>query len=488
MSLAATQAPRSPLALGVAEAPPHALPHPPGPRNYNRWLGLTWRHAAEFWLAPLQYTTKLGHRYGDLCSFLLFAQRAYLVNHPDLIHEYLVRRRDDYVRAPWEMRVLRQLVGDGILTSEGELWTRQRRIIQQAFRGAMLPRYAAVAVETTLDRIGRWKEGEVVDLVEGMSSLMMDLSVRTTTGVNPAEIGGPSPEELSAAVIEGAHQMSREMGMPITPPAWVPMPSRRRKRRAIRVIDDYVRKAIAIRRADPDKHHDLLAILLRAVDEEGDGTGMSDRQARDEAATMLLASAHSTSSTLGWFWKLVLARPEVHDRLVEEVDLVLGGRRPTLEDVPKLAYVTQTLKETLRLFPAAYVLFARMPIRDTSLGGYRVCRGGWMITMPWVTHRDPRFFPDPLAFDPDRFSPEREGDIPKGAYFPFGHGPRVCIGQHLAMVQLALVIATVLQRFDLEPRPGCEDLSVYREIAIRPRTACPVKVAPREPSAPRQPR
>ncbi|TWT93410.1 Epi-isozizaene 5-monooxygenase/(E)-beta-farnesene synthase [Botrimarina colliarenosi] len=480
--------PSDPGNVPSADVSPAKLPHPPGPANVNRWAGLTWRHAVEFWLSPLQYATKLAHRYGDLTSFLLFAQRAYLVNHPELIHEYLVRRRDDYVRAPWEMRVVRQLVGNGILTSEGELWTRQRRLIQQAFRGSMLPRYVQVTVAGTQERLERWESGKVVDLVEAMATLMMDLSIRTTTGINPEVIGGPTPEDLSEAVIEGAHQMSREMAIPITPPAWLPLPSRRRKREAIAAIDAYVRTAIQIRRADPNAYHDLLAVLLRAVDEEGDGKGMSDQQARDEAATILIASAHSTSSTLGWFWKLVLAKPELYERLVEEVDQVLGDREPNLEDVPKLTYVTQALKETLRLFPAAYVLFARMPIRDTSLGGYRICRGGWMITMPWVTHRDPRFFADPLTFDPDRFSAEREGDIPKGAYFPFGHGPRICIGQQLAMAQLPLVVAKVLQQWRLEPQAGFDDLATHRELAIRPATPCKVRVTRRDAPLSRKPR
>lgn len=472
--------------LVSAEPDPRTFPHPPGPANFNRWIGLTWRHALEFWLAPLRYATKLAHRYGDLCSFLLFTQRAYLVNHPALIHEYLVRRRDDYVRAPWEMRILRQLVGNGILTTEGGLWTRQRRLVQQAFCGALLPRYAAMTVEATRERAALWKDGEVVDLVECMAALMMNISIRTTTGINPAELGDPTPEALSAAVIAGADQMSREMAIPLTPPSWLPLPRGRRKHRAAAAIDAYVRRAIKIRRAEPDAHHDLLAVLLRAVDEEGDGRGMSDQQARDEAATILIASAHSTSSTLGWFWKLVLARPEVYDRLVEEVDRVVGDRPPTAADVPSLRYATQTIKETLRLFPAAYVLFARMPIRDTSLGGYRVRRGGWVMTFPWVTHRDPRFFPDPLRFDPDRFSPEREARIPKGAYFPFGHGPRVCVGQNLATTQLPLVVATVLQSWRLEPQDDFADLSLHRELAIRPATPCRARVRERGPRPPRK--
>jgi cytochrome P450 len=478
----------APGTVAPVEVSPAKLPHPSGPANVNRWIGLTWRHAAEFWLSPLQYITKLGHRYGDLCSFMLFTQRAYVVNSPELIHEYLVRRRDDYIRAPWEMRVLRQLVGNGILTSEGDLWTRQRRIIQQAFRGALLPRYSEVTPTTTQDRVSGWESAGEVDLVNEMAALMMDISIRTTTGINPEVIGGPTPEQLSDAIIEGADQMSREMGIPITPPKWLPLPSSRRKRRAIEAIDAYVHRAIEIRRADPDAYHDLLAVLLRAVDEEGDGKGMSDQQARDETATILIASAHSMSSTLGWFWKLVLARPELYDRLTEEVDLVLGDREPTFADLPKLEYLTQTLKETMRLFPPAYVLFARMPIRDTQLGGYRVCRGGWMITMPWVTHRDPRFFPEPMKFDPDRFSPEREGDIPKGAYFPFGHGPRICIGQQLAMVQLPLIVATMIQRFRFEPQPGFDDMTTHRELAVRPAAPCKVKVNRRDALPPRKPR
>lgn len=474
---------------GSVGADPLSLPHPPGPKNVNRWIGLTWRHAFEFWLSPLQYITKIGHSYGDLSSFLMFTQRAYVVNHPELIHEYLVTRRDDYVRAPWEMRVLKQLVGNGILTSEGELWIRQRRILQQAFRGANLPYYAEVSVEAAKEISCDWHEGGSVDLVSEMASLMMGLSIRTTMGLNSQEIGGPTPEELSDAVIAGSDQMSREMGLPIKPPKWLPLPTSQRKRKVIETIDAYVRKAIEVRRADPVRYHDTLAVLLRAVDEEGDGKGMSDQQARDEAATILLASAHSTSSTLGWFWKLVLGRPEIYDRLLAEVDQVLGGRTPTMADVRKLPYVTQVLKETMRLYPPAYVLFARMPIRDTQLGGYRVRKGGWMITMPYVTHRDSRFFPEPMTFDPERFSPERESEIPKGAYFPFGHGPRICIGQQMAMAQLPLIIATILQRYEFEPQPGFNDMTIHREMAMRPENPCRVVVHERDAGElPRKPR
>lgn len=472
----------------AASPDPRRLPHPPGPANYNRWIGLTWRHAWGMRFDALEFPARVGHRYGDLSSYLLFHRRGYLVNHPDLIHEFLVRRRDDYVRAPWQMRALRQIMGNGLLTSSGDLWLRQRRLLQQAFRADALPRQGAIAVETADEESAAWARGGRVDLVPAMAALSMAMSIRSTVGLNPASLPGPTPGELAEAIVEGAHLLSDEMENPWTPPLWTPLPSSRRKRAVIRVVDEYVNRAIAERRQDPTPYGDLLSLLLQSIDHEGDGRGMSDRQARDEAVTILLAGNHAVSSAMAWLWKLVLARPEVHSRMVDEVDRVLGSRQATLGDLPRLPYVEQALKETLRLFPAAWVLFGRQAIRETSLGGYRVRRGGYVFCYQLVTHRDPRFFRDPLTFDPERFSAERIGEIPEGAYFPFGHGPRVCLGRNMAMAQMTLAVATVLQRVTLTPEPGADDLTIRRELAIRPATPCWARVELREPPLPRKPR
>ncbi|TWT85865.1 Epi-isozizaene 5-monooxygenase/(E)-beta-farnesene synthase [Posidoniimonas polymericola] len=451
--------------------------HPPGPANYNRWLGLTWRHVASLWRQPLQYPLEVAHQHGGLSSFLLLSKRVYIVNHPRVLHEFMVHRRADFVKAPWQTRVMRQVLGDGLLLSEGELWLRQRRLIQQAFRGGAMDRYAQITVEETERSIDAWRSTPRIDLVDEMTALTMSLSIRSTVGCRPEGRDCPSPAELAEAVIEGADILKLDMENPLSPPDWAPLPSRRRKREVIGVINRYVAQAIADRRAAPTAHDDLLALLLRSVDVEGDGLGMSERLARDEVVTMLLAGSHASSATLGWFWKLVLGKPDVHRRLVEEVDQVLGGRRATIDDLPRLAYVRQTLQETLRLFPSAWVLFCRQAVRSTTLDGYRLRRGAWVFAYPFATHRDPRFFADPLRFDPERFSPERTAEMVDGAYFPFGHGPRNCIGQHMAMLQLTLIVATVLQRLRLEPTSGCDDLAIRRELSIRPATPC--VVAPR---------
>ncbi|MCA9238857.1 MAG: cytochrome P450 [Planctomycetales bacterium] len=455
------------------------LPHPPGPANYNRWLGLTWRHAYRLWADPLSYATDAAQRYGDLSSFLLFHRRAYIANHPALLHELLVKRRDDFRKARWQTRVMREVLGDGLLLSEGDAWLRQRRLLQQAFRPTLLSDAADAAVGMTSRLVDAWTKRGSVDLVSEMAALSMSLSIHSTVGLDPFDREGTSPQELSAALIEGADVLKRDMENPLAPPDWAPLESRRRKRAALHTLNSYLNRAIETRRASPGRYADILALLLGAVDTEGDGHGMADRQARDEAATMLLAGSHASGAALGWLWKLVLSHPRVHQRLIEEADLVLQGRAATFADLPDLTYTKQVVQETLRLFPAAWVLFCREAVRETSLGGYRVRRGGWVFAYPFVTHRDPRFFPDPLRFDPERFSPGRIGEIPTGAYFPFGHGPRNCIGQHLALMHLVLITATVLERCRLTPTLDCEDLAISRDLSIRPATPCLAAIAPR---------
>jgi cytochrome P450 len=242
---------------------------------------------------------------------------------------------------------------------------------------------------------------------------------------------------------------------------------------------DLIREIIRERRASGKDHGDLLSMLLLAVDEEGDGTGMSDEQARDEAVTMFNAGHDSTAAALAWIWYLVARHPEVEERLVEETRRVLGSRTATANDLPNLAYTEWVVRESLRLYPPVWALFARVPQADVELGGYTIPAGSWVYIFPWVTQRDARFFENPERFDPERFAPGRVETIPQYAWIPFGGGPHVCIGQTLATSEIVLIVATVLQDFRLSFAPD-QPREVVPEplLAIRPKGGLRMTLAP----------
>ena len=271
----------------------------------------------------------------------------------------------------------------------------------------------------------------------------------------------------------------REIHAVFTFPDWLPLPHKKRKRWAIAQFDDLIRRMIAERRTSSKDHGDLLSQLLLAVDDEGDGQRMTIQQARDEAMTLFTAAFHANSMALTWTWYLLARHPEVERRLQEEVDRVLAGRDPAFEDIERLAYTQMVIQESLRLYPPAWALFCREAVKDVDLGGYRIRRGSWVFLYPYVTHRDPRFFPNPLRFNPDRFAADSADPIPKYAYFPFGAGPRACVGNTFAMMEMMLIVAMVVQRFRLCLPVGAAPKEAEAMLAIRPKGGLQMQLAHR---------
>lgn len=456
--------------------------NPPGPAN--NWWWPWWQTPNLFLMkaGPVGYMTKLGHRYGDICSFLLFSQRGYILNSPRLIKDFLTGEPKDFEKAAWQMKPLRDVVGDGLLTSSGELWKRQRRLIQSAFRLDSLPSYASISVDLTNSRIRQWQDASVVDLGDEMNALSMGISIQTNLGIH----AGEESSKIAQAILNVAENLKIDMESIVTLPRWLPFQSSRSRRakqdkqNSLKLIDHYIRDVITKKRAEQSGgEFNVLHKLLDAVDEEGDGMRMSRKLVRDEALTMMIAGNHSVSATLAWTWALLMNHQDVLYKVEHEVLSELGDRTPEFNDLKQLPYLVQVVQETLRLFPSAWILFCRQAIRDTWLGPHRIRKGGWLFTVPFVTHRDERFFPDALRFDPDRFSEERINDIPQHAYFPFGTGPHVCVGKHLAMTQLPLIIATIIQKFSIRPLSKRPSLEISRDLAIRPREGCPVRVTRR---------
>jgi cytochrome P450 len=311
-----------------------------------------------------------------------------------------------------------------------------------------------------------------------MSELALEVAGETLFGVDLRDRVawlGETAEVLRETFI-------REFLAPVPLPDWLPLPAKRRMRRAIRELDAFITGIIRDRRASGEDKGDLLSMLLLAVDDQGDGTGMTDRQARDEAVTLFNASHDSTSAALAWACYFIARHPGVQERLHGEVEAVLGGRAATFEDLPRLTFADTVVKESLRLCPPTSALFTRQAVTEVEVGGYRLARGSLVALSPYVTQRDPRWFPEPERFDPDRFGPGRAEGIPEYAYFPFGAGPHVCVGNTFAMMEITLVVTTLAQRFRLELAPGQEDLAPELKVSLRPKGGAWVKPIERVPA------
>ncbi len=350
---------------------------------------------------PLEFISSIGRQYGDIAYMRMGPLRVFMVNSPQLVRELLVTRHKSFRRPPWLVRPLAKIDGQGLVLSEGELWRRQRRLLQPAFSARRFAGYAGATVEYTSRMLERWNAGTAFDAADEMTRLTLAITARTLFGV---ELSG-NAARLGEAVRVISETFVREASNFVTLPDWLPLPAKRRKRRAIHTLDSMIRTVIRERRASGEDRGDLLSMLLLAVDEEGDGRGMSDEQARDEAMTLFNAGHDSSAAALAWIWYLVASHPQVEDKLVAEIDQVLGGRLAGYEDVERLTYTEMVVKETLRIYPPTWTLFAREAVEDVEIGGYTVPRGSWVYAFPWVTQRDPRFWSDPERFDPERFAP-----------------------------------------------------------------------------------
>lgn len=434
---------------------------PPGPTGSLFGLSL----AREFGRDPLGFVLRLGQEYGDMAYFRMGPVRAFLVNHPDLIHEVLVTKAKHFVKERKSLDTLRQVDGEGLVVAEGDFWLRQRRLLQPAFSPRRMGGYASAIVAKTTGMLDRWRPGETRNIVDDMTHLTLEIIAKVFYDV---ELTG-TVAQLGEAVRTLSQVFYRELTLPFTFPDWLPLPAKRRKRQAIATLHNLIDGIIRDRRATGKDHGDLLSMLLLAVDDEGDGGGMSDRQVRDEAVTMFNAGHDSTAAALAWIWYLVGLHPEVETRLIDEARRVLGSYQATIADVPRLSFTDCVVREALRLYPPVWALFARVAIDDVQIGKYVIPRGCWAYISPWLTQRDGRFFENPEKFDPDRWSPERVEHIPQYAWLPFGAGPHVCIGQSLALNEMTLIVPTVLQRYRLAFAPGQRrEIAPEPLLAIRP--------------------
>jgi cytochrome P450 len=364
---------------------------------------------------------------------------------------------------------LKKILGNGLLTSDGEFWRRQRRIAQPVFHRPRIEGLGAIMAQAADDMADGWRDGQRIELVREMMRVTLRIAGLSLLSRDISA----TADEFGKAIAYGLAYVNYVKETPWAPPEWVPTPRNRKFRAAVRTLDQVIGDIIAARRESDDDSSDLLATLLRARDPET-GERMSDEQLRDEIMTIIVAGHETTGAALTFTFDLLARHPEVEARLRAELREVVGDRLPTTDDLAKLKYNARVLFEAMRLYPPAW-MFARSVEADDDIHGYPVARGDWVLLSPWVTQRRADLWPEPQRFDPDRFAPERAAGRPRYAYFPFAGGQRKCIGDRFALTEARLVLATVLQRAKLEaltPSPPVLD----PQVTLRPKGELPMRV------------
>lgn len=407
---------------------------PPGPKG--TLIGGSLR---DFSTRRLDFFLDVARTHGDLSSFRFGPKRIFLASHPDLIEQVLVTDARHYIKH-FGARLYKPVLGNGLVTSEGDFWLRQRKLSQPAFLKNRVLSYAPLMAALTDRMLAEWVDGKSVDVHYEFSALTGVIALKTLF-----DLDDPGDRERFNDTLTLAFDlMSDRFRRLVRLPLWVPSPANLRLRRAVAELNAVVDGFIAAGRARQHTGDDLLSRLIRARDE--DGSQMTDRQLRDEAMTLYLAGHETTALTLAWSWYLLAKHPRVETELVAEWRRVLGGRTPTADDLPHLPYTDAVITEAMRVFPPVY-LIGREATTDLELGGYRVRKGYTIFMSQWVSHRDPRYFPDPEEFRPGRWLDGLARRLPKYAYYPFGGGPRVCIGNTFALMEAPIILAAVGQRY-----------------------------------------
>ena len=434
---------------------------PPGPPN--RLFGMLFGALQQ---DPLQYFTDMTQQYGDVWGMRIGNFRSFFINHPDLIEDVLVNKARLYHKG----RILqanKYLFGEGLLTAEGDFWLRQRRLAQPAFHRERIAAYAATMADYTEQMLEKWCGGEERDVHQEMMNLALRIVGKTLFGADVTHDAREVGETLDMLL-----KIASNFGRTVLLPLWVPTPQNLRAKAGVRRIEKIIYRIIAERRKSGQDTGDLLSTLLQVRDE--DGTRMNDRQLRDETITLFLAGHETTASTLSWTWWLLAQNPAVEKRFHEELHCVLGGRAPTMDDLPKLTYLGLVLTESLRLYPPAWGM-ARLAEEEHEILGYPVRPGYGVAMAQWVVHRDARWFDAPLEFRPERWENGLAKRLPRFAYFPFGGGPRQCIGNTFALMEASVVLATIGQKFRLSVLPG-QEVRPMASITMRPRNGIRVRL------------
>ncbi len=445
-----------------------AGPRPVGPPGLP-FLG----HVLDYARDPLGFWSETARRYGDIVPLNFAGWRSLLVSDLDAIENILVRDHRSYIKHQIIWRHVTALFGQGLLTSEGTLWHRQRRLSSPPFAGRQLLSYDDTIVAATHRMLDGWRDGEVLDVHSRMMNLTLRIAAKTLFDTDLEE----DVADLEQALDVLAAELEVRFDRPFVIPDIVPLPGHRRYLHAIRNIERVVTRMLASRRADGyEGRSDLLSRLMAARDDNGQP--MSDTQLRDEAVTLLLAGHETTAVALSWTWYLIGQHPEVRARMAEEIEGALGSRLARADDLPRLSITEGVLMEAMRLYPPAWTI-GRQSIETTVIGGHAYPAGTSVFISPWILHRDERYFDHADAFKPDRWTNGLAQRLPRFAYMPYGGGPRICLGQRFAMMEAMLVLATMLQRMDAEWQ-GERPITPQPSITLRPRGGVWLRVKTRK--------
>lgn len=430
---------------------------PPGPRS--RIFGFDFLHQSK--ADYLGHVEGLKQRFGDVVMSQVVHEKIFDIHHPDLIRQLLVDNADALIRWEHGIEVFSNIHGQSVLVTEGEKWKRQRRMLQPGFSTKRMAGYCGLMAKAMQDALNALEQSEVVnlDFNHWVHQLTMDVIFQTLFSCTDT-----LRRDQAIAAVATLSQVGRlEMFAPMSAPDW--MPHKAEKRRAKKILDDLIRSHIRNRHsqnpADNQQKNDVLAMLLAVRDDQGDRNGLSDEEIRDQCMTIFLAGHETTAIALSWWAGLMAQHPQAAQRAQAEVDSILAGKPIEYVDVANMRYLNWSLKEALRLYPPASALISRRTIREVTLGDCRIPKGAIVRITPWVVHRDARWFTEPTRFMPERFN--EDTPLPnRNSFIPFGTGPRVCIGSHFALTEMALIAAHLLQNFSFHianlPKPKFEVL------------------------------
>jgi cytochrome P450 len=416
---------------------------------------------------PLAAFTEAMQKHGDVVAFSQLRGKYLLFLNPEQI-EALLQHKGGELEKDFFTRDLGPLLGQGLLLSEGDFWKRQRKLMAPTFQPRELVGFGETMVTCTDEWLAKLESGALCDVHAAGMHLTLDIVVRTLFGARLEKF-----DEVEQALddISTEYRLLWQTWRALLP-RWVPLPSHGRLKRIRQKLDAILLDLIHKKREAPGK--DLLSHLISLVDDEG--KGMTDEQLRDEAMTLFLAGHETTALGFTYTFHLLATHPEVYEQVVAEVDRVLGGRAPKQSDLEQLPYTAAVVRESLRLYPPVWSM-ARFVTRDAEIGGVQVSAKTQVILSQWVTQRDPRWFREPERFRPERWLGDEAKSVPRFAYFPFGGGPRVCVGQHFALLELILMLARTSQSVLFEP--SGEELALGPVITLRPKGPVHLKVAKR---------
>jgi cytochrome P450 len=434
---------------------------PPGPGRYIPLSDLqAIRHSPLFALA------RISQRYGDVFQYPVGFWTIYVVVSPAGVQQVLRENNRNYSKATFQYNLLGLVAGQGLLSSEGAFWLRQRRLAQPAFHRERLATLGALTTDATEAMLRRWEGiaacGAPLDIDGEMMRLTLEIVGKALFSIDLSDTAGA----LSHAAHATLDHIARRARYPLAPPPRVPTPGNRRFLAAIRTLDDAIDTLLTRRHAAPGEADDLLAMLMDARDAET-GEGMSDRQLRDEIVTFLIAGHETVASALVWAWYLLSMHPAVERTLHAELSDALADAPPTMDDLPRLPYTRMVIDETLRLYPPSWIS-TRRTIAADEIGGHRIPANALVVMSPYITQRHVGHWPNPEGFDPERFTPEASAARHRFAYFPFGGGPHLCIGNAFALTEAQLIVATVAQRYRLALVPG-QRIEVAPLVTLRPK-------------------